>query len=210
MGQVDDWVIRYGAGPGEGRPALFLDRDGTLIENVPFISDPDRVVPIPGVVELLSASRRAGYAVVVVTNQSGIARGLCSRDQYLAVEQRVQHLLGPGLVDAVYACPFHPDGLPPFGIAHDWRKPERGMLVAAQRDLGVDLATSIMVGDSVSDIEAGLAAGVASVAHVLTGHGRAERDELLARWPQMARPEGRTELLLLDSLSDLRLAPVPS
>lgn len=172
---ADDWVIRYAAPPAALRPALFCDRDGTLIENVPYLNDPAGVVPVRGARETLAAWRARGFAIVVVTNQSGVARGLCSRDQFLAVERRVRAVMGHDAIDAVYACPWHPDGAPPFAIAHPWRKPNPGMLLAAAADLRLDLSRSVIVGDSLADLRAGEAAGLRRLVHVLTGHGRAER-----------------------------------
>lgn len=175
-----DWVIRYAAPPARTRPALFCDRDGTLIENVPYLNDPAQVRLIHGVRDALMAWRARGYAVVVVTNQSGVARGLCTRGQYLAVEARVRAMLGSDALDAVYACPWHPDGQPPFAGAHRWRKPGDGMLRAAATDLRLDLSRSVIAGDCLSDLRAGAAAGLHRLVHVLTGHGRAERDAVAA------------------------------
>ena len=197
-----DWVIRYAAPPAWSRPALFCDRDGTLIDNVPYLHDPARVRVLPGVADALAAWRARGFAVVVVTNQSGVARGLCSRDQFLAVEARVRALLGDGALDAVYAAPWHPDAAPPFGIAHAWRKPGDGMLRAAAADLRLDLSRSVIVGDSLSDLRAGEAAGLHRLVHVLTGHGRTERAAVTATLAARGR------LVLADTLADVRPAAV--
>ncbi len=166
------WATRHSQGDLTGKPALFLDRDGTVIENVPYLDDPAGVSLIPGAREAIDAFRSAGYAVIIVTNQSGIARGLVSPAGYRAVEAAVIAALGPHRVDATYACPFHP--------AHPWRKPEPGMLLAAAQDLAVSLEESTMVGDTLADVLAGAHAGVGRVVHVLTGHGAQERNEVEA------------------------------
>ena len=161
------WATRHSQTDLTGKPALFLDRDGTVIENIPYLNDPRKVSAIPGAREAIATFRDMGYAVIIVTNQSGVARSLISRGQYRAVEAAVIEALGPGLVDATYACPFHPE--------HPWRKPEPGMLLAAARDHGLALAGSVMVGDTSADMKAGDAAGVRNLVHVETGHGAEER-----------------------------------
>lgn len=161
------WTTRHSAVDLSGKPALFLDRDGTVIENVPYLSDPAAVSLIPGARETIAAFRAAGFAIIIVTNQSGIARGLVTPEQYRAVEKAVIKMIGDGLVDATYACPF----LDP----HPWRKPAPGMLLAAAADHGLVLGQSVMVGDSLVDMQAGEAGGIARIAHVLTGHGAKER-----------------------------------
>ena len=165
------WTTCHGSKSGRadlaGKPALFLDRDGTVIENTPYLNDPAQVSVIPGAREAIAAFRAKGYAVVIVTNQSGVARGLVSPEQYRAVEAAVIAALGPGLVDATYACPFYPE--------HPWRKPKPGMLLAAAHDLALSLASSVMVGDALADMKAGAAAGLGVLVHVGTGHGGDER-----------------------------------
>lgn len=179
-----------------GRPALFLDRDGTVIENFPYLKDPAQVALIPGAREAIARFVAAGYAIVIVTNQSGIARGLCSPTQYQAVESAVIDALLPATVHATYACPFYPD--------HPWRKPEPGMLLAAGRDLGLVLSKSVMVGDTLADVMAGAAAGVDVVAHVLTGHGESERTAVNA-W--VAAKPARHFRFLRDLRSIADMAP---
>jgi D-glycero-D-manno-heptose 1,7-bisphosphate phosphatase len=189
------WTLRHSRADLTGRPALFLDRDGTVIENLPYLDDPAGVSLIAGAREAITAFRAAGHAVVIVTNQSGVARGLLSPEQYRAVEAAVIEAIGPGLVDATYACPFHPE--------HPWRKPEPGMLLAAARDLGLSLADSMLVGDTLADMRAGAAAGVGALAHVRTGHGGDERAAVEA-WAR-ARSENEFPCVsFADSLAELR------
>ena len=152
-------------------PALFLDRDGTLIELVDYLCRADEVVPIPGAFESLAQAGRAGLRVVIVTNQSGIARGFYGWDEFAAVQERVIALADAagGRIDAVYACPALP------GSGDRCRKPEPGMILAAAADLGIDLGASWMVGDSASDLEAGRRAGLAQGWLVPTGCGPRDR-----------------------------------
>lgn len=170
----EEW-LRVECRPDAGVPALFLDRDGTVIENVPYLNDASQVRLIEGATATIEAFRAAGFAIVIVTNQSGVARGICTPEQYAAVDRQVQSVLGRASADIVYACPFHPDGAGDYAIEHSSRKPEAGMIMDAARRFGLDIAASVMVGDSLSDIEAGARAGVGRVVHVLTGHGEAQR-----------------------------------
>ncbi len=150
------------------RPAVFVDRDKTLIEDPGYISHPAQVKLLPGVAEAIATLRGAGYPVVVVTNQSGVARGLITEEQLAAVHQRLQELLqehGTG-VDAIYYCPYleGPRALvESYRRTSSLRKPQPGMLLAAARDLKLDLKASWMVGDSGIDIEAGRAAGCRTI-----------------------------------------------
>lgn len=193
------WRMLYAAA-AECRPALFLDRDGTLIDYHPYLNDADKVRLVPGVVPMLMRFRKAGFRIVIVTNQSGVARGHCSPAQYAAVQARVAALLGADLLDAAYACPCYAGGKGEFAHDHGWRKPRPGMMLAASRDLNIDLAASVMVGDSLSDVQAGAAAGIERLAHVLTGHGAAERGAVEGWFAQPART-GR--LVLAASLADI-------
>lgn len=139
------------------RRALFLDRDGTLIVDVGYPRDPDAVVLLPGAAEALRAVP-ADVALVIVSNQSGLARGRITLDEAAAVAARVEALFAADGVRfaGAYHCPHGPDD----GCA--CRKPAPGMLLQAARDLDLELAASIMVGDKPSDVEAGRAAGCAA------------------------------------------------
>jgi D-glycero-D-manno-heptose 1,7-bisphosphate phosphatase len=154
------------AGEGEGRrasrPAIFLDRDGTLVEEVPYLHDPDQVVLLPGV-GALAAAAAAGYALVVVTNQAGVARGRYDEAAVDAVHRRLGELLaGAGVhLDAVLHCPHHPQGtVPGYARACRCRKPGPGMLEAAAERLDLDLPASFLVGNHPTDVGAAVAAGV--------------------------------------------------
>jgi D-glycero-D-manno-heptose 1,7-bisphosphate phosphatase len=144
------------------RPAVFLDRDGTLVEDVPYLHDPERLVLLPGVGEL-AALAGAGYALVVVTNQAGVARGLYDEAAVAAVPHRLGWVLaGAGVgLDAVLYCPHHPEGtVAAYARACRDRKPGPGMLEAAARRLGLDLAASFLIGNAPTDVGAAVAAGV--------------------------------------------------
>jgi D-glycero-D-manno-heptose 1,7-bisphosphate phosphatase len=130
--------------------AAFLDRDGTIIEEKHYIANPEDVVLVPGAAAGLRAFREAGFLLVIVTNQSGIARGLYHEADFEAVQRRLEEVLAAEGVafDAVYHCPHHPD----FTGACDCRKPGPGMYEQARRNLGIDLAHSVYVGDKLNDV----------------------------------------------------------
>lgn len=146
-------------------PAVFLDRDGTLMEDDGYTSDPAQVRLFDGVREALSALKARGFHTVIVTNQSGIGRGFFSVEQFHAVHARFLELIGPGLIDATYFCADHPDA------ATDRRKPGPGMLLEATRDHDLDLRHSWIIGDRSGDLEAGERAGVRPIL-VRTGDGK--------------------------------------
>jgi D,D-heptose 1,7-bisphosphate phosphatase len=148
-------------------PAVFLDRDGTLMEEAHYCSHPDRVRIIAGVPEGLRALKAAGYRLVMVTNQSGIGRGYYSLADFDAVQARFFALAGEDLIDATYFCPEAPEA------KSSRRKPEPGMVHEAQRDLGLDLARSWFVGDKAVDVQCGMRAVVRAIL-VRTGHGHGE------------------------------------
>ena len=144
------------------RRAVFLDRDGTLIHDPGYLSDPDGVRLLPGVVDGLRALASRGFVLVVVTNQSGIARGRYTVVDYERVADRLDEALEAEGVElaASYFCPYHPDGVvPPFDVEHEDRKPNPGMWRRAAQDLDIDLAASWSIGDGERDIVAGKRAG---------------------------------------------------
>lgn len=154
--------------------AVFLDRDGTLIELVHHLTDPADVRLIPGAAEAVRALRAAGYRVVVVTNQSVIGRGLLTEAGLRQVHAEMARQLAAGgaEVDGIYFCPLAPRVKDPTVIEDEMRKPGPGMLRRAAREMGLDLAASWMVGDTVSDMLAGRNAGCRTVL-VETGYGQA-------------------------------------
>jgi len=145
------------------RKAAFLDRDGVINRDRAYVSRWEDFEVVPGAVDAMRRLKTAGYALVVVTNQSGIARGYYSEAQYQALTAAMQQaLLDAGAaVDAVYHCPHHPKGkVAELAIDCDCRKPAPGMILRAAKELNLSLADSILVGDKPSDIEAARAAGV--------------------------------------------------
>jgi D,D-heptose 1,7-bisphosphate phosphatase len=147
--------------------AIFLDKDGTLVENLPYNADPTRMRLMPGVCYGLRALSDAGYALVVVSNQSGVARGYFSEAALVEIARQLDNLLeeqiGVRLAEFYY-CPHHPEGVVSrYILACNCRKPAPGMLLQAASDLGIDLSQSWMIGDILDDIEAGNRAGCRSV-----------------------------------------------
>jgi D-glycero-D-manno-heptose 1,7-bisphosphate phosphatase len=141
---------------------VFLDRDGTLVEEVSYLHDPERLVLLPGAGELATLAA-AGYALVVVTNQAGVARGFYDEAAVAAVHRRLRRLLaGVGVrLDAILYCPHHPEGtVAGYARACRDRKPGPGMLETAARRLGLELARSFLIGNSPTDMGAAVAAGV--------------------------------------------------
>lgn len=148
------------------RPALFLDRDGVINVDHRYVHTPDEFQFIDGIFELVAAANRAGYLVVVVTNQAGIGRGFYSEEQFHALTDWMQTKFSErgGQIDAVYFCPHHPtEGLGIYRQDCDCRKPAPGMIFAAMRDFDIDLSKSILVGDTFKDVQAADAAGIGKV-----------------------------------------------
>lgn len=159
-----------------GKPAVFLDRDGVLNKEVGFIKDPSLLRILPGVPEALR-SLAQWFRLVVVTNQSGIARGLYTEDDLLAVNEELAGRLAEHevVIDAIYYCPHLPEGaVPEYSIQCECRKPKPGMLLQAARDLNISLKGSYMVGDSPRDVEAAAAAGITGI---IIGETTADRPE---------------------------------
>jgi len=147
-----------------GRPAVFLDRDNTIIHNDGDLGDPQGVVLLEGATEALGRLHAAGWPLVVITNQGGVARGRFGEDDVRAVHARIQELLGDVPILDWLWCPFHPQGtVPAFTQEHPWRKPSPGMLHEAASRHGLELDQSWLIGDQDRDIEAGLAAGCKTV-----------------------------------------------
>jgi len=178
-----------GTVPAEPAAAVLFDRDGTLVEDIPYNGDPDRVLPVPGAREALDRLRGAGLRLGVVSNQSGIARGLLTATQVAAVNARVERLLGP--FDVWQVCPHDPDG------GCECRKPRPGMVVRAASTLGVPAERCVVIGDIGSDVEAATAAGARAVL-VPTS---ATRSEEIRSAPVVAPDLGRAVDLVLGGLA---------
>ena len=167
------------------RPAVFIDRDGTLTEEMGYVNHPRRVRLLPRSAEAIRRLNRAGVPAVVITNQAGLARGYFSEDVLHAVNGAVISLLkdSGAHLDGVYVCPHHPtEGEPPFRLDCDCRKPKPGLLHRAAAELSLDLTRSTMIGDKPSDLVPARAVGARSVL-VLTGYGLGEWEYRRATFP---------------------------
>ena len=156
------------------RPAVFIDRDGTIMQDADYCFDPQQVKVFAHVPEALKRLKSEGFKLIIITNQSGIGRGFFSVDQYRAVEAETLRQLGTDLIDATYFCPHAPDE------SCDCRKPSPGMIVQAAREHRIDLARSFLIGDKESDAECGRKLGVRTI-RVRTGSDR-DTSRSIADW----------------------------
>jgi D-glycero-D-manno-heptose 1,7-bisphosphate phosphatase len=150
------------------RPAIFFDRDNTLIVGNDYLGDPAHVTLVRGAADAVATARALGYATVVVSNQSGVARGMFGEEDVRAVNQRMDQMLQAenpeAIIDRHEFCPFHPQApVEKYRLDSDRRKPRPGMLLAAAREMDLDLAQSWIIGDAARDIEAGKAAGCRAI-----------------------------------------------
>jgi D-glycero-D-manno-heptose 1,7-bisphosphate phosphatase len=177
------------------RPAIFLDRDGTINVDVHHLHRADDLQLIPKAGDAIARLNAAGYPVIVITNQSAVARGLLTKSELNTINNKLRDLLNPfnATITDIYFCPHHPE----HGdrIACDCRKPQPGMLQRAAREHDLDLTRSIMVGDNLSDLQAGRNAGCSS-ALVRTGYGQTVEQSL--------DPKIRTRIAYIgDDLADI-------
>ena len=166
-------------------PAIFLDRDGTLNVDHGYVHEIDNFQFIDGTIEALQELKKMGFALVVVTNQSGIARGMFTEDQFMTLTEWMDWSLADRDVDldVIYFCPHHPEGsVEAYRQQCDCRKPQPGMLLSAQEELDIDMASSYIVGDKVEDMLAGQAAGVGTKVLVRTGKPVTAEGEAAADW----------------------------
>jgi histidinol-phosphate phosphatase family protein len=179
------------------QPAVFLDRDDTILNTSPVtrndkvpgdLFEPGRAVLLPGAAQAIARLRHAGFTIIVYTSQGGVARGTGTLRDSEAVNDAMRALLEAEtgelhLLTAVYYCPFHPKGsVPPFNREHTWRKPAPGMVTAAAAEFGLDIARSWAIGDKPRDCEAAVAAGIDPARAILIGSS-GEKD---ARCPDLA------------------------
>ena len=155
-------------------PAVFIDRDGTIMQDADYCSDPREVKIFPRVAEALRRLKSKGFKLIIITNQSGIGRGFFTVEQYRAVEAEVLRQLGDGLIDATYFCPDVP------GQHSSCRKPAPGMIVEATREHQIDLARSFLIGDKEIDAECGRNVAMRTI-RVRTGFDR-ETAGSMADW----------------------------
>jgi D-glycero-D-manno-heptose 1,7-bisphosphate phosphatase len=162
-----------------GCPCLFLDRDGVIVEEVNYLHRREDVRILPGAAELIDAARRRGWAVGLITNQSGIGRGYYDWTAFSAVQDEIVARLGADAApfDFVAACASHPEATDPFHRIenHSWRKPNAGMLRMAAGALDLDLKASALIGDQLSDIRAAASVAIGCIFQVGTGHGHEQR-----------------------------------
>ncbi|OGV38402.1 MAG: hypothetical protein A2020_15200 [Lentisphaerae bacterium GWF2_45_14] len=156
------------------KKACFLDRDGVLVEEADYLADPNKAVLIDGAAEAVKKLRENSFTVIVVSNQSGIARGYFSEETLSLINKRIAELLAESgaAVDAWYHCPHHPDGkIECYKTECSCRKPAPGMILRAAEEYNISLSKSAMIGDKKSDIEAGFNAGCRIGILVSTGYG---------------------------------------
>ena len=178
------------------QPAVFIDRDGTISEEVGYVNHPSRFRLFPYAAEAIRILNDAGWLAIVITNQAGVARGYFSEDVIHRIHDQLTRDLQneSARVDAIYYCAHHPSvGEPPYRFDCDCRKPKPGLIQRAAKDFEIDVAASWMVGDRYSDIELARNAGLRS-AFVLSGYGRGEWEYQSHAWQQ--RPDLVCENLL--------------
>ena len=162
--------------PSDLKPAVFLDRDGTINEQMGYINHISRFQLLPGVIEAIKRLNEASVPVVVVTNQSGLARGYFPESLLVKVHEKMNRLLAEGgaHLDGIYICPHHPEGkLEEHRVTCQCRKPKPGLVLRAADELGLDPARSFVVGDRWSDLKTARNCGATPVL-VLTGYGRGD------------------------------------
>ena len=186
----------------EGRAALFLDRDGVIVEEVNYLHRPQDVRLIDGAADVIRRANTNSIAIVVITNQAGIGRRYYDWQHFIAVQAEITRQLNSlnVHVDAVFACPHHTDARDPYQHPnHPARKPNPGMIRMAEELLGVELARAWIVGDRASDVRAGRNGGLAGGVHVATGHGSRENERATAE----ALATDTFPVLGLGSIADL-------
>lgn len=183
--------VSEGTGPAQGRRAVFLDRDGTLVRETHYLTDPSRLALLPGAGRAVAKLNAAGFAVVVVTNQSGVARGLSTEDRVRQIHAKLIGLTARhgARLDGIYFCPHHPEGsVQAYRKVCSCRKPGTGLFVRARDELALNLAGSYHIGDKRSDVEAAARAGLVSIL-VLSGYGRKEWEACLRSGPGSIMPD---------------------
>jgi D-glycero-D-manno-heptose 1,7-bisphosphate phosphatase len=155
--------------------AVFLDRDGVINEEEEYLSDPSKLRLVPGVADATRRLNERAVPVIVVSNQSGVARGYYPESQIAILHHALEEMLATegARIDRFYYCPHHPEGQGKYRIDCDCRKPKPGLLIRAARDMGLNLKKCAVIGDKASDMGAGVSAGCKTIL-VMTGQGRKE------------------------------------
>jgi D-glycero-D-manno-heptose 1,7-bisphosphate phosphatase len=165
------------------RPAVFLDRDGTVCEEVGYLRQTKDLRLIPGSARAIRQIQQAGWKAVIISNQSGVARGYLTEEAVQTIHTALQEMLqkNGAAVDGIYFCPHHPLGNPPYNIHCHCRKPEPGMLLRGALDLDIDLRKSIVIGDKYSDVQTAQRLNIPGIL-VLTGFGKGELEKYQQSW----------------------------
>lgn len=168
------------------QPAVFLDRDGVLIHDVDYLSDLNDVKMYDDVPMALSKLKKAGFLLIMITNQSGVARGYFDEAFVNATYENIQNKLQTQLVslDSMFYCPHHVSGHPPFNVECNCRKPLPGMILAADKQFNIDLSHSYMIGDKLCDIELALNTGTTGLL-LKTGYGKTQASQVAAKYPDI-------------------------
>ena len=181
------------------KSAIFFDRDGVLIDDVHYISNPLDVKILSGVRDLLRISNKAGWLNIVLTNQSGISKGILDWDDYEKITHQMLNLLGDECyIDAIYA-----NSTPSSEVflKNSWRKPSPNMIFEAVKDFNINLNNSFLIGDRLTDLLSAKNAGLKNFIHVLTGHGEEERVNILNDFRESYE---KNELIFMKNLSDFK------
>jgi D-glycero-D-manno-heptose 1,7-bisphosphate phosphatase len=176
--------------------AVFLDRDGVIVEETYYLHRIEDIVVIPQARPAIARLNEHALAAVVVTNQAGIGRGYYQWSDFEAVQAEIERRIQPARVDAVLACGYHPDGKGELARDHPFRKPQPGMLQHAARVMNLNLANSWIIGDKLIDLEAGIGAGLAGAILVRTGYGLRMEPELASL------PSSRTRIEVAGAIAD--------
>ena len=180
------------------RKAIFFDRDGVLINDVNYIKRPEEVNLLNGVIDVIKYAKKMGFLIFVITNQSGIARGFFTWEDYEKVSKKMLEIINfPEAICAIYANGEGPNNLD----NNSWRKPNPTMILRAAKDFNLDLENSILVGDRLSDLISGEKAGIKNLVHVSTGHGVNERIKIIEKYSNL------TERFNLSMINDLTSFP---
>jgi D-glycero-D-manno-heptose 1,7-bisphosphate phosphatase len=164
------------------RPAVFIDRDGTISEEVGYVNHPTRFRLFPYSAEAIRILNNNEWLAILVTNQAGVARGYFSEEVIIKIHEQLKHDLKDTHLDAIYYCAHHPSvGAPPYRVDCDCRKPKTGLIDRAAQEFEIDRGASWMVGDRYSDIELARNAGLRS-AFLLSGYGRGEWEYQRNSW----------------------------
>lgn len=154
------------------RPALYLDRDGVIIKDLNYVKNPKDVYLCKGIKNLMKIAFEYNWQIIIITNQSGISKKILTWKDFDSVNNKMMELLGSRhLISGIYA-----NGHKEINNTESWRKPYPGMINTSSKELNIDLSRSILVGDRLSDLKAGANAGIYKLVHVLSGHGKDERD----------------------------------